>query len=223
MTKEKPEKGSKIARKRVIRNVGILVVALMLVGGLVLSAMFGLIDYLARGGQPYYNASPEADQVGTLKHHAQSLEDSLEENPEDLDLMAELGYLYYQIAMLSWESGQAEQGDRYGEQSKDLLVEVSEKGFEESWATLTVALLSMYGENQDMAEDYFNKTLEIDEDNPEVHLYYGIYLSSVDRMEQAREHWDLVLDLADEDSQLAMIAEFYLQDMDSLGEGEQPE
>lgn len=211
MSKEKQEKNKKKARKKTMRNAGILLVALLLVGGLVLSAMFGFIDHLARGGQQQFDPGPEGDQLGSLKQYAGSLEQSVQENPEEIDLMAELGHVYYQIAMLSWESGQGADGDRYAQKSKDLLVEVTEKGYEESWATLTVALLSMYDENPEMAEDYFDKTLEMDDENPEVHLYYGIYLSSVDREEQARRHWDQVLDLTDEGDELAQMAEFYLE------------
>lgn len=206
---EKKEQSKKIARKKTLRNAGILIVALLLVGGLVLSAMYGFIDHLARGGQP--PPTQEGDQLESMKQYAESLEQSVQEDPDDMDLRAELGYVYYQIATLSWQSGEGAEGDQYADKSKELLVEVTEEGYQESWAPLTVALLSMYDENQDMAESYFDKTLEMDDENPEVHLYYGIYLSSIERMDQAREHWDQVLELADEESQWAQMAEFYLE------------
>ena len=216
MDQEKPERSKKKKRrKKAVRNTVYLVIALMLVGGLVLSAMFGLIDFLARGGQPPVPPGPEEERLAALEQYADSLEESLEENPEDIETMSELGHLYYQVAMLHWNSGRADDGDHYAQKSKDLLIEVTEKGFEESWATLVVALLSMYDEDEEMAEAYFEKSLEIDEEDPEIHLYYGIYLTSVERMELAQEHLDRVRDLAGEDSQLGQIAELYLQDLEA--------
>ncbi len=217
MKQEKTETQKKKTRKKNVRNAVYLLVALLLVGGLVLSATFGFIDFLARGGQPPPVPGTEGDHLVALAQRADSLEKSLEENPGDTDLLAELGYVYYQASMLSWERGRGAEGERYAQHSKDRLIEATEQGFAEPWATLIVALLSMSGENQELAEEYFERTLEMDDEDPEVHLYYGIYLSSVDKVELAREHWKRVLDLDDVDPWLVQAAEMYLQ------EGEQPE
>ncbi len=212
MKQEKTETPKKKTRKKNVRNAVYLLVALLLVGGLVLSATFGFIDFLARGGQPPMQPGVEGDELAALRQRIDIMEQSLEENPGDTDLLAELGYVYYQAAMLSWERGQGAEGERHAQQSKDRLIEATEQGFEEPWATLIVAILSMYGENQELAEEYFERTLEMDDEDPEVHLYYGIYLSSVDKVELAREHWQRVLELAEEDSRLVQVAEMYLEE-----------
>ena len=219
MDQEKSERSKKKRRrKKAVRNTVYLVIALLLVGGLVLSATFGVIDFLARGGQPIMPPDPGEEQLAGLKEYGNSLEQSLEENPDDIDLMAELGHLYYQLAMVHWNKGLADEGDQYAEKGKERLMEAIEKGYSESWATLIVALLAMYDEDREMAETYFEKSLEIDEEDPEIHLYYGIYLTSVERTEQAQEHLERVQALAGENSQQGQIAQMYLMELDASDE-----
>ena len=67
--------------------------------------------------------------------------------------------------------------------------------------TLRIALLAAFIQNDEpLAEKYFRNTLELQEDYPEAHFYYGIFLLSQEREEEAQEHWEKVLQQAEEDS-----------------------
>lgn len=88
--------GSKKISKGNLKKIFVVIIALMLIGGLVLSATFGLIDFLLERKNM---TTPEEDYVSNLKEKAQYLEAYVRENPDILEGKADLGSTYYEIAM----------------------------------------------------------------------------------------------------------------------------
>jgi Flp pilus assembly protein TadD len=70
------------------------------------------------------------------------------------------------------------------------------------------------------AEEYFKKTLELEETNPDAHLYLGSVLYSRGEEEEAVTHWERALELAEDGSPVAQTAGYYL-DLSKEDEGSQ--
>ncbi len=192
------------------RNILIVTVAVLLVGGMILSATLGFADLLG-GGRA--DAPPAGqDYLGAMQERAASLEKTLEEEPENAELMAELGETYYELAMYYWqEEGSEAEGFRYIQKGQDQFLQAVEEGFDEPWAKLRVAVLSFYLEENRLAESYFERVIELEPENPEALLYHGVFLASQGSLEEAREQWEKVLELVDEETIWAQAAEFYLE------------
>ena len=197
-------KGQKKARKKQILYMAI---ALFLVLGLVLSAVLGFVDFLT--GEKNVG-QVEEPQLAELRKRAASLEEALKQNPGDGALAVELGNLFYNMATISWQQGFDDQGDKYGKQSREYLIRAVKNGETSPEITLTIALLALSQHDYDVAEEYFQETLALDEESPVAHLYYGIFLSDLKREDEAKEQWEQVLEYAPEGSSEAQAANYYL-------------
>lgn len=206
-------KKSKADRKKFISYT----VVFLLVGGLLLSATAGFFDFLWGRKNPGYLAE-EDEFILNLEKQASLLEKSCRENPDDLEKQAVLGSIYYELAIYLWGQG-LEEGKRYAGKSLGLLLPVVEGGLQEPSITLKIALLTAFIEGDDSrAEKYFLETLTLQDDYPEAHFYYGLFLASLERAEEAKVHWENVLQQTEEDSFLAGEARRNLQiyaEMDS--------
>lgn len=149
-------------------------------------------------------SSPGDDEyVLSLKQQADILEEALAGDPADSEKKAVLGDIYYELAMYCWGRGLQEK-EAYAAKSKNLLLQAGEEVFPEPAANLKIALLAAFILNDEiLAEEYFQNTLKLQEDYPEAHFYYGVYLSSQEKVEKALKHWEKVLQLEEEDSPLA--------------------
>ena len=199
--------GRKKKRKFPYKKLIYLVMALILVGGLVLSASMGLVDYFARGNRVL--PTEQDEQLAVLLQWVDQLEDNLKENPEDAGSKAELGGAYFELAMYCSEKN-LEDYDEYAVKSKGFLQEAVEDGFLETWVTFRIALLALAQKDDAEAEEYFRVTFDLDENYAEPHLYYAAFLSARERAEEARFHWEKVIELESEDSFLAQTAQHYL-------------
>ncbi|MDO9534247.1 MAG: hypothetical protein Q7J85_02695 [Bacillota bacterium] len=200
--------GSKKISKANLKKIFIVIIALMLIGGLVLSATFGFIDYLI--GRKNMTSPGEDEYISSLKEWANYLEESVRENPDLLESKAELGLTYYEIAMYYYWDLDRENVLLYSEKGSDFLLDALDGGLAESWIALKAAVLFLMQEDEPRAERYFRNALELDEENAEAHLYLGNILSSRHLDDQARIHWERVLELVEEDSPEAQAARYYL-------------
>ena len=199
-------KKGKVARKKLFS----ILIILLLVGGVLLSATAGFFDFLWGKGN-MASSTGDDEYILSLKKQAGFLEESLRGNSVDLEKQAALGNIYYELAMYYWGQG-SEEKEVYAAKSKELLLQVVEGGLREPLVTLRIALLAAFIQNDEpLAEKYFRNTLELQEDYPEAHFYYGIFLLSQEREEEAQEHWEKVLQKAEEDSPLAAEVQRYLQ------------
>lgn len=203
-------RGQKKARRKQVLYAA---VALFLVLGLVLSAVLGFVDFLTGGPKV-----AEDPYLLELEAKAASLEAALEQTPEDGALAAELGNTFYQMATFSWQQGLEDQGNKYGMQSRNYLTRAVENGEISPEITLNIAFLALFQDDHEVAEEYFQKTIDLDQENPGAHLYYGLFLSSRERDEEAKKHWEKVLEYAPENSPEAQAAQYYL----SVPQEEQP-
>ena len=187
-------------------------IVFLLVGGLLLGAMAGFFDFLW-GGKNLANPIEGDEFARNLKEQADLLEKSYRENPDDLEKKAVLGSIYYELAMYYWGQGQdAEEEENYAEKSMALLLPAAEGGLQEPALTLKIALLAAFIEEDDArAEKYFRETLSMQDDYPEAHFYYGLFLASQDRVTEAKVHWKNVLQQVEEDSSLAREAQLCLE------------
>jgi tetratricopeptide (TPR) repeat protein len=202
-------KGQKKLRKKQILYGA---VALFLVAGLVLSAVLGFVDFLT-GGQGA-NKDPS---ILKLEEEIATLEKSLKKDVENGLLAAEIGTLYYDMATISWQQGLQKQGNKYGEKSRKYLIQAVENGEISPEITLDIAFLAFSLEDYDTAEEYFQKTIDQGEQNPIAHIYYGLYLSNLEREKEAIEHFAKALEYAPEDSPEAQAAEYYLSLLQETG------
>jgi tetratricopeptide (TPR) repeat protein len=195
-------KGQKKLRRKQILYMA---VALFLVAGLVLSAVLGFVDFLTGGQEAAKDPS-----LLKLEEEAASLEKSLKKNAENGPLAAELGTLFYNMATISWQQGLEDQGNKYGIKSRKYLTQAVENGEISPEITLNIAFLALFQHDHAVAEEYFQKTLAQEEQNPIAHLYYGLFLSNLERGEEAEEHLEKALKYAPENSPEAQAAEYYL-------------
>lgn len=199
------KKISKANRKKLLYGI----IALLLIGGLVLSATFGFIGFLIERNNL---ALPGEDEnIINLKEWAKYLEESIRENPDLLESKAELGLAYYNIAMYYYWELDRENVTLYSEKSSGFLLDALEGGLAESWIAQKIAVLFLLQEDEFQAERYFRKALELDGENAEAHLYLGNILNSHGLGDEASIHWERVLELAEEDSPEAEAARYYLQ------------
>ncbi len=198
---------SKKKRKRFpYRKLVYILMALVLVGGIVLSAAMGLIDYLKNGDQVV--PAEHDEQLAGLLHWISSLEESLQDNP-NAENKAKLGEAYFELAFYCSEQG-LEDYETYAAASKELLSEAVDEGILEPGVTLRIALLALLQEDDAQAEKYFRTTLDLDENYAEAHFYYAVFLSAKERAEIAKTHFEKVIELETEDSPLAQTAQYYL-------------
>jgi len=194
--------------RRAWKKYIVLLVALLLIGGLLLGAVVGIIDYVALGEEPV--PSGVDDYIIFLEQQAAGLEEALSESPGDIELQARLGSIYYELAMHYWQEGDPG-GAAFAAKSKEVLLEAVKGGTDDPQLTMRLALLCFFQEEDEQAEEYFQMTLHLDEDNPEAHLYYGIFLSSQGLDNRAAVHLRKVLQLVEEESYLGQTARLYLE------------
>ena len=221
---ERARKSSKKSKriKSAFRKYFYVFMALLLVGGLIVSATAGLFNFYS--GNLFSSAEEEDDYLAALKQLAASLEESLQESPGDTKKKAELASAYFELAM--YYSGQGPEGEDkegYAAKSRALLLEAVEEGLLEPWVTYRIALLALLQKDDAQAEEYLKKTLELDENLSEAHFYYAAFLSARERADEAREHWEKVLELEEEGSYLAQTAEYYLNQQEEEQKKQQEE
>ena len=196
--------GQKRARRKQILYGS---VALFLVLGLLLSAVLGFVDFITGGGPAGQAKDP---YLAELEKEAASLEEKLKQDPENGALAAELGNLLYKMTTISWQQGLEVQGKKYGKQSRSYLLRAVENGEVSPEITLKIAYLALFEDDQDLADEYFQKTIALDEKNTGALLNYGLFLSSIGRSDEAKEQLEKVLEYAPEDSFEAQVAKDYL-------------
>ncbi len=198
--------------KQLYRKILVSSVALLLVAGLVFSAVFGFADYFFSGGVDRNMPAQEEDYLSSLEGFAATLEESLLETPADDDLKLQLSNIYLEMAMVHGSKGATEELDSYALKAETLLQGVSHESPAYAELLLKQALLAaFYQEDDDQAEDYFQSALDLAEDNGEVHLYYGMFLSLRGRGTEAKNHLEQVLELEPEGSYLAELARLSME------------
>lgn len=208
MAEKKKKKNKQLRRK-----IAVSAVALLLVAGLVFSAVFGFADYMLSGDRGMPPPAQEESYLSALEGLALSLEESLASSPDDEELKLQLGDIYLELAMVHGSLGEADQVDRYAQKGEDLIKQIEEETLATGNLLLKMALLlAFYQDDQPRAEEYFQSALDMDEENSEVHFYYGMYLSLQEREEEFRKHMEKVLELEPEGSYLAEMARMSLEE-----------
>lgn len=198
-------KKSKAARKKILSSL----VVLLLVGGLLLSATMGFFDFL--WGKENTVSFTDDEYISALKKQAGLLEQTLETNPGDLEKQADLGNIYYELAMYYLNRG-SEEKEVYAVKSRESFLKAVKGGLRKPFVTLRIALLSAFiQDDEHLAEKYFKDTLELQDDYTEAHFYYGIFLLSREREEEARHHWEKALQFVEQGSPLEAEIQHYLQ------------
>lgn len=206
--------------KLMLRKIMVTSVALLLVAGLIFSAVFGFADYFMSGdnrGMPM--PAQEEDYLSTLEGMAASMEDALAASPDDDQLKLQLGDIYLEMAMVHGSQGATEAVDRYALKGEALLQDVMHESPAQAGLMLKLALLAAFYQEEDArADEYFQSALELAEDNGEAHLYYGMFLSLRGRDAEAQAHMERVLELEPEGSYLAEMARLSLAGFGDDGE-----
>ncbi|HAP31624.1 MAG TPA: hypothetical protein DCQ14_01005 [Firmicutes bacterium] len=202
----------KTAKKILYRNIFVSAVALILIAGLVLSAVLGFADFLVSGEEQ--TAPPVGeDYLSTLEDLAASLEETLAASPYDAELKMRLADLYLELAMAHGSLGAAESRDAYVQKGEALIQQAGAE-FPEQHAIfiLKLAILAaFYQDDAIRAERFFREALVLDGENAQAHLYYGIFLALRERGADARLHLEKVLALEPEGSELAVLARAYME------------
>ncbi len=198
--------------KLLLRKILVSSVALLLVAGLVFSAVFGFADYFMSGDRGMTPPVPEGDYLSSLEGFAASLEETLAASPDDDELKLQLSEIYLEIAMVHGSQGGVEALDRYALKGEALLQDVLNESPAQADLLLKLALLAAFYQEDDVrAEEYFQSALDLTDDNGEVHLFYGMFLSMRDRDAEAQLHLEKVLELEPEGSYLAEMARLYTE------------
>ncbi|MGI6317239.1 MAG: tetratricopeptide repeat protein [Firmicutes bacterium] len=209
------KKTGRLARRKIVY----LIIALMLVGGLVLSATYGLFNYFFGGGKLAYQAGGDEYLYGLLQQAAE-LEKAVKKDPSVVKNKVELGDTFYAICMYYYMKQDLKEMETYAKKSRELYLDVLDEEPEEPEVTLNIALLALLEGDGAQAEDYFKKTLELEETNPDAHLYLGSVLYSRGEEEEAVTHWERALELAEDGSPVAQTAAYYL-DLSRADENEE--
>ncbi len=206
--------------KLLLRKIMVTSVALLLVAGLVFSAVFGLADYFMNSDNRGMPAAPqEEDYLSALEGFAASLEETLAASPDDDELKMQLSDVYLEIAMVHGSQGGVEALDRYALKGEALLEDVPPENPDRADLLLKLALLAAFYQEEDVrAEEYFQSALDLAEDNGEVHLFYGMFLSMRGRDAEAQPHLEKVMELEPEGSYLAEMARLYTEGSGNEGE-----
>jgi tetratricopeptide (TPR) repeat protein len=209
------KKIGRLARRKIIY----LIIALVLVGGLVLSATYGLFNYFFGGGKLVSQAEGDEYLYGLLQQAAQ-LEKAVDKDPSEAKKKVELGDAFYAISMYYYMRQDMKEMETYAKKSRELYLDVLDEKPEEPGVTLNIAMLALLEGDGAQAEEYFKKTLELEETNPDAHLYLGSVLYSRGEEEEAVTHWERALELAEDGSPVAQTAGYYL-DLSKEDEGSQ--
>jgi tetratricopeptide (TPR) repeat protein len=209
------KKIGRLARRKIIY----LIIALVLVGGLVLSATYGLFNYFFGGGKLVSQAEGDEYLYGLLRQ-AVVLEKAVDKDPSEVKNKVELGNTYYAISMHYYMRQDMKEMETYAGKSRELYLEALDDGLKEPGVTLNVALLALLKGDETQAEKYFKETLELEETNPDAHLYLGSLMYSRGKEDEAIIHWERALELAEDGSPVAQTAGYYL-DLSKEDEGSQ--
>ncbi|MEW5920716.1 MAG: hypothetical protein AB1796_07195 [Bacillota bacterium] len=202
----------KAHKKNLCRNILVSATALILVAGLVLSAALGFADFLISGDRRETTPAAE-DYPSMLEGLAASLEEALAASPDDGELKMQLADLYLELAMVHGSLGAVEPRDRYAQRGEELLQQAEVESPAYAGSILKLALVAAFYQDDDLrAEEYFREAVDLDRENAQVHLYYGMFLALRERSEEARVHLEKVLEMEPEESYLAELARLSMEE-----------
>ncbi len=202
----KQKENKKIRRRKIFASS----VALLLVAGLLLSAVIGFADFMIDGNRKKDPPATE-DYPSLLERLAASLEQQLAAAPDDEKLKMQLADIYLELAMAHGSSGAAELRDRYALKGEELLQQIVSA--ETAELVLKLALVTAYYQENDLkGESLFHRALELDPEHTEALFYYGIFLALRGRGQEARDYLEKVLELEPENSYLAELARLAMEE-----------
>ena len=182
-------------------------IAIFLALGLVLSTMLGFAGIFTRG-----NTNVTDNQYLLEKENqGAALAEALAQDPENVHLAIGLGDFYYELADECWRyQDYYERGNHYARLSQGFYLQALDSGEDTKELILKIATVAFRLFDFTLAEEYYQRALGLDEEDPEVLLGYGLLLYNTDRQEEGRNTWEKVLEYAPEGSTEAEAAMYYL-------------
>ncbi|NLZ93366.1 MAG: hypothetical protein GX922_05055 [Firmicutes bacterium] len=181
--------------KNVKRNKPlVLVLVIMICGGLVLSTV---LAYFVSRTAP--QEDPEAvykSQVAQVETLIEQTEKSLEDDPENVTLLTQLGHSYYTLGQLYAVLNEPEKSGTHFAKALEPYGKVLALEPDNVDVRVDRAVAAYASENKEVAQDEFEQALADDPTHVKAHFNYGIFLYfALNKPEEALIHWQEVVDL----------------------------
>lgn len=150
-------------------------------------------------------------QIEYLEDLVSSHEQELEENPGDLELIMELADTKYQLAYFYHETGNFEATEREYRDCVDLYKKVLDEEPDNFDAVFGLAVAASQLGESELADENFEKAMELDSEDPFLLANYGVHkIISDNDFEGALELFKKGLELEPEDENLRETLQYYI-------------
>lgn len=177
-----------------------------------------LVGFFANWGAPPPTGEEKQEMEEVLQYQIEYLEDlvssyeqELEENPGDLGIKMDLADTKYQLAYFYHEIGNFEGTEKEYEDCIDLYKEVLDEEPDKFDAVFGLAVAASQLGKSELADDNFEKAMELDSEDPFLLANYGVHLIISDNdFEGALELFKKGLELEPEDENLRETLQHYI-------------
>lgn len=187
-----------------------LTVIIVAASALVLTSVLGYLE-LRSWVSPPRGSDPVAAEIAELEYRIAQLKDSLERNPDETYFLTQLGNAYYDLGRIyqylnnepKWNESFAAAIEPYGK--------VLATNPENVNVRVDRAVAAFWSGNHSLAEDEFERSIEIDPNHLNAHYNYGVFLFfGLKNPAEAIARFEKVLELSPTDPQLISAAELLI-------------
>jgi tetratricopeptide (TPR) repeat protein len=172
------------------------VVVILAATGLLLSSGITYFGRNSLGSTTDPNQQNYTSVIDEMEYQIGLLEDSLEKAPDNLYLRTQLGNSYYQLGMFYDADENQEESKASFSKAMDYYGRALEIDPDDVNVRVDRAVSAYWSENNDIAEEEFEQSIEIDPTHAKAYFNYGIFLLfERNNAGKAIEKWNKVVEL----------------------------
>lgn len=179
-----------------------VIISLVAIAGLVLTSVAGIFagagDFSPAQEQTRQEEMPDLQEViEGAKGSAAQLAEALQEDPDNVFLLTELGSIYFQIGRLYFmEQEGLTAGVAYFEQAVEVYKKILKLEPENVDMRIDMAVAAYYAGDNDLTGETFRRAIAQDPFHPYAHFGYGFFLyHAMEDTAGAISSWEKVLEL----------------------------
>ncbi len=179
-----------------------VVISLLAIVGLILTSVAGIFagvgDLLSNSAQTRQEEGSDLQElIEGAKGSAVQLAEVLDDDPNNIFLLTELGSIYFQIGQLYFMGQEdLDAGVKYFEQAVEVYKKILKLEPENVDIRIDMAVAAYYAGDNDLARETFKEAIAQDPGHPYAHFGYGFFLyHAMEDVTGAISSWEKVLEL----------------------------
>ncbi|WP_366924797.1 tetratricopeptide repeat protein [Metallumcola ferriviriculae] len=143
-----------------------------------------------QGGPPVQQDDALVEELTNIRRYEQALK----ANPDNHTMLIDLGNAAYDVGLKYFETQQVENGIKYFNKAVEAYQNSLEIGEADPNVMTDLATAAMYSGQDQVAEEYFKKAIEMDDSHIYAKMNYGVFLANVKQdYAKAVEQWQKVV------------------------------